>query len=64
MKPLFKQLSEEDQQKVKCTKYSDLYLSLQCKSYRHDLTIKDMMQLSDALGVDFGILAVTKLFKL
>ena len=63
MKTLFKQLSEEDQQKVKCTKYSHLYLSLQCKFYRHNLTIKDMMELSDALGVDFGILAITKLFK-
>ena len=63
MKPLFKQLSDENQQKVKCTKYSDLYLSLQCKCYTHNLTIKDMMQLSDALGVDFGILAVSKLFK-
>ena len=63
MKCLFKQLSDENQLKVRESNNSHLLISLQAKSYKHTLTIKDMMDLSETLGVDFGILAVTKLFE-
>ena len=63
MKCLFKQLSDENQEEIIRRQNSHLLISLKSKNYKHQLTIKDMMDLSDNLGVGFGILEVTKLFK-
>lgn len=63
MENLFNQLSKENQEKVRNHDDSRLFISLSCKHYKHYLTILDMMDLSEQLGVDFGILSISKLFK-
>jgi hypothetical protein len=64
MKSLFRQLSEENQEKLINSKNDDLIFSLQCKHWQHYLTIKDMMGLSEVLGVDyFKLGTVLNLFK-
>jgi len=63
MKCLFKQLSKEHQDEIIRRQDSHLLISLKAKTHRHQLTILDMMNLSDDLGVGFGILEVTKLFE-